>query len=167
MIIRRVARPLLAAIFITGGLNALRKPEGHAQAVSSLIDRAGFGPSREQLPADLGTLVQVDGAVKVGAGALLALGKLPRLAALLLAASLVPTTVAGHPFWEYEDEGQRRGQLIHFEKNLGLLGGLLMVLVDNGGGKRTRDAKRERTSKRERKQAKRAAKAERKAAAAA
>lgn len=161
MLIRRVARPLLAAIFITGGLNALRKPEGHAQAVSSLIDRAGFGPSREQLPADLGTLVQVDGAVKVAAGALLALGKMPRLAALLLATSLVPTTVAGHPFWEFEDEGQRRGQLIHFEKNLGLLGGLLMVMVDNGGGKRKRSPKRER------KEAKRAAKAERKALAAA
>lgn len=158
MIIRRVARPLLATIFITGGVNALRKPEALEPMVSSLIDRAGFGPSREQLPADLGTLVQIDGAVKVGAGALLALGKFPRLAALLLATSLVPTTVAGHAFWECEDEGQRRGQLIQFEKNLGLLGGLLLVLADNGG-------KRSGNAKRERKQAKRAAKSARRSLA--
>ena len=44
--------------------------------------------------------VRINGGVQVAAGALLTLNKLPRLAALALAATLVPTTAAGHRFWE-------------------------------------------------------------------
>lgn len=155
MIIRRLARPLLAAIFISGGLNALRKPEPHAQAADAMLSKSGFGISQEQLPADLGTLVQIDGAVKVGAGLLLALGRVPRLSALLLAASLVPTTLAGHRFWEYEDEAQRAGQLVHFQKNLALLGGLMLVSVDTGG-KPSLGWRARRSAKKLRRQAKHA-----------
>jgi uncharacterized membrane protein YphA (DoxX/SURF4 family) len=77
--------------------------------------------------------VKIDAAVKVGAGALFALGKLPRLTSLLLAGSIVPTTLAGHRFWEHTDPKERFGQLSHFLKNLGLLGGLLLAAVDTEG----------------------------------
>lgn len=133
MIVRRLARPLLATIFISGGINTLRNPEAHTKAADAMLDKSGLAVSQEQLPADLGTLVKVDGAVKIGAGLMLALGRFPRLSALLLAASLVPTTLAGHRFWEYDDENERAGQLIHFEKNVGLLGALLLASVDTGG----------------------------------
>ena len=62
----------------------------------------------------------------VGAGALLSLGLLPRPAAGALAASLIPTTLAGHPFWKREG-AERQRQLTQFLKNLAALGGLLLV----------------------------------------
>jgi len=136
MILRRVARPLLASIFITGGLEQLRNPEPRAQAAAPVLD-ATVGQVQDQLPDQVPTdpmsLVKVDGAVKVGAGILLALGKFPRLSATLLAGSLIPTTAAGHRFWEYEDPKERSAQQIHFFKNLSLLGGLLLASADTHG----------------------------------
>ncbi len=61
-------------------------------------------------------------------GAALALGIVPRAAAAGLIASLVPTTLAGHRFWEEEDPQARRMQLTQFLKNLGLIGGLVLLL---------------------------------------
>ncbi|GAB3480574.1 DoxX family protein [Amycolatopsis cihanbeyliensis] len=128
MILRRVARPLLAAIFISGGINALRDAEGHAKAAEPLLDRT-VGTET----VDAATLVRADAAVKVGAGTALALGRFPRFAAALLLGSLVPTTAAGHPFWEKEDPGERQQQLVHFLKNAGMAGGLLLAVADTGG----------------------------------
>jgi putative oxidoreductase len=45
----------------------------------------------------------------------------------------VPTTLAGHPFWEKEDPADRRAHQIHFLKNIGMLGGLLLAAVDTEG----------------------------------
>jgi hypothetical protein len=64
---------------------------------------------------------------------LLAIGKFRRLAALALIGSLIPTTLAGHRFWEEADEAKRAQQQIHFLKNLGLLGGLILAAVDTEG----------------------------------
>jgi uncharacterized membrane protein YphA (DoxX/SURF4 family) len=86
-----------------------------------------------EVPRDVEQWVKIDAAVKVGAGSLFALGKLPRLSALLLTGSIVPTTLAGHRFWEHDDPKERFGQLSHFLKNLGLLGGLLLAAVDTEG----------------------------------
>jgi uncharacterized membrane protein YphA (DoxX/SURF4 family) len=68
--------------------------------------------------------------VQVGGGALLAVGIFPRLAGLALAGSLVPTTFAGHPFWQIEDPTQRAQQRVHFLKNAAILGGLLIAAFD-------------------------------------
>jgi uncharacterized membrane protein YphA (DoxX/SURF4 family) len=57
----------------------------------------------------------------------------PRIAALVLAGSLVPTTAAGHRFWEEKDKTQRANQLIHFTKNVSMFGGLLLASVDTEG----------------------------------
>lgn len=132
MLLRRVARPLLAAIFVSGGINELRDPAGHADAVRPSLDLA-----KAYLPDDFDasnpTLVQIDGAVKAGAGTLLALGRMPRLSALLLAGSLVPTTLAAHRFWEIDDGNARANEQIQFFKNSGMLGGLLLAAADTGG----------------------------------
>jgi uncharacterized membrane protein YphA (DoxX/SURF4 family) len=136
MILRRVARPLLAAIFVSGGIETLRNPKPRIQAAEPLLDKT-VGQVRGKLPAQLPTdpesLVKLDAAVKIGAGIALGLGRFPRLAALLLAGSLVPTTAAGHRFWEYEDPQERAAHQIHFLKNLGLLGGLLIAAADTHG----------------------------------
>ncbi|HEY0401480.1 MAG TPA: hypothetical protein VGD09_05640, partial [Blastococcus sp.] len=98
------------------------------------------------------------------------LGRLPRLTALALSASVVPTTLAGHRFWEHTDPTERFGQISNFLKNAGLFGGLLLAVVDTEGkpsvGYRARRAAHEvaeSTEKGYEKAQKRAAKAQKKA----
>lgn len=132
MLVRRIARPLLAAIFVSGGVAALKAPGPHAQVADPVAPKAARSLPAP-LPEDPETLVKIDAGVKVVAGLALATGHLPRLAALALAGSLVPTTLAAHRFWEEEDEEARLQQQLHFTKNLSLLGGLLLAAVDTGG----------------------------------
>lgn len=133
--VRTVARAALAAIFVTGGFRAVLRPEALAAPAEPIADRlaplvARFAPA---VPADAVSLVRFNGAVQLVGGLLLATGRMPRLGAAALAASLVPTTWAGHRFWEYDDPAQRRDQQVHFMKNVGLLGGLLLAAVDTEG----------------------------------
>jgi putative oxidoreductase len=136
VILRRVARPLLATIFVTGGINALRHAEGHAKAaepfLNSAFDKIG-DVVPEQVPRDPVTLVRIDAAVKIGAGLALASGKAPRLAAGLLLGSLIPTTLSTHSFWTIKDPGERQQQQIQFFKNASLAGGLLLAVSDTAG----------------------------------
>ncbi|OEV05640.1 DoxX family protein, partial [Streptomyces oceani] len=136
MILRRIARPMLGATFVFGGINALRYCEQHAQAAEPLLDRTLRKQSEklpEGTPTDAESLIRIDAAVKIVAGTALALGAFPRVSAALLIGSLVPTTAAGHPFWEQEDSAARQQELAHFLKNAGLAGGLLLAVVDTEG----------------------------------
>jgi len=126
-VLRTVARPMLAAMFVFGGLYAIQNPKSKAGRAESIAPKIAEAAGVE---ADTVQLVRVNGAVQVGAGVALALGVLPRLAALALAGSLVPTTLAGHRFWEEQDPAARTQQTIHFLKNIGMLGGLLMVVSE-------------------------------------
>lgn len=56
-------------------------------------------------------------------------GVQPRLGALAVIGSLVPTTIAGHPFWNDTDPVVRQNNKIQVLKNIGLAGGLLAVAV--------------------------------------
>jgi putative oxidoreductase len=127
---RRVARPLLASIFIAGGVDAAKNPEGKAEAADKVASPLA---STLGLPDDTTTLVRANGIVQIVAGGLLALGRMPRLAAMALMASLVPTTLAGHRFWEEDDPQARAGQRIHFLKNAAVIGGLILAATDTEG----------------------------------
>jgi putative oxidoreductase len=134
----RVARPLLASIFISSGLDAMQHPEGKVKAAEKVT-----GPLVERVPAlpeDTATLVRLNGGVQVAAGALLSLGILRRSAALALIGSLIPSTIAGHRFWEELDEDARARQLTQFFKNLGLLGGLVLLATEGPAKKSGRSS---------------------------
>jgi uncharacterized membrane protein YphA (DoxX/SURF4 family) len=129
-LLRATARPMLGAIFVYSGLESAQMPHKKvpqaAPVVEPLMDSL-------ELPGDTATWVRVNGIVQVVAGTALATGRFPRIAALALAASLVPTTVAGHRFWEESDPADRTRQRIHFLKNVSMLGGLLLAADDTGG----------------------------------
>ncbi|MDQ6837343.1 MAG: DoxX family protein [Actinomycetota bacterium] len=127
---RRLARPLLSSIFVCGGIDALRNPRSKVPSAEKVVTPLS---GRLPLPADTKMVVQANAAVQVGAGLLLAAGKAPRLASLALVASLVPTTLAGHRFWEENEPQAKSGQQIHFLKNLSLIGGLLVAAFDTEG----------------------------------
>ncbi len=118
---------MLAGVFVYEGLDAVRNPKSKARRAEpvapTIADAVG-------VDADTVQLVRFNGAVQVGAGLALALGVMPRVAALALAGSLVPTTLAGHRFWEEQDPAAKAQQTTHFLKNVGMLGGLLMVVSE-------------------------------------
>ena len=75
-VLRALARPIVASIFILQGYDTFRRPERVA-------------PLAEPVVRPLANRV-------------------PRLSALAMAGTLVPTTLAGHRFWEAsEEEGDR------------------------------------------------------------
>jgi len=128
-----VARVLLSTVFVVGGARSMAKPAAFVPRAQKVTDRVGPVLEKTPLPAEAETLVRINGAVQVVAGLMLATGRFPRPAALALAGSLLPTTLAGHPFWTVEDPVERRHHQVHFMKNLGLVGGLLLAAGDTGG----------------------------------
>ena len=130
-LVRRAARPMLGWVFVHSGIDVLRNPHPRAETAGPTIDR--ICEAVPFLPNDRVTLVRTNAAVQLTAGSMLALGRAPRLAALTLAASLVPTTIGGHPFWTIEDPMRRAQNRIHFNKNLAILGGLILAAVDTEG----------------------------------
>jgi len=121
---------MLAAIFVTSGVDGVLHPAARAQAAAPLVKQLA-GPLH--LPDEPELLVRANGATMAAAGAMLALGKFPRVAALVLAGSLVPTTYSAHAFWTVKDPAARAQQKVHFLKNVGLLGGVLLAAVDTAG----------------------------------
>ena len=134
---RVIARPLLASTFVAGAVATLRNAEAAASRakpvtdrVVPLVQRAAPGAP---LPTDPVTLVRLNAAAQLAGAAALATGRAPRLGATLLAGSIVPTTLAGHRFWEESEPTARAQQRLHFVKNLSALGGLLLAAVDTEG----------------------------------
>jgi putative oxidoreductase len=127
---------MLSTVFIYGGINSLRNADAVAarsqQATGKLVGLINDGTS---LPIKLNEtmLVRADAALKTVAGLALATNRQPRLAALTLAASLAPTTIAGHPFWQEDDPAKKANETRHFVKNLSLLGALMLASVDTAG----------------------------------
>ncbi|MEO7980544.1 MAG: DoxX family protein [Sporichthyaceae bacterium] len=130
-LVRRLARPLLASMFVTGGLDSIRNPAPKVPVADPVAPR--IAAKLPYLPEDTEALVKINGAAQVAAGLMLATGHLPRLSSAVLAGSLVPTTLAGHRFWEEQDETRRKQQRMHFFKNLSMLGGLMLAAVDTEG----------------------------------
>src|SRR5690554_6322222 len=94
MMVRRIARPLFAAVFVAEGVDVLRSPEPHVTRADLAYRRLR---TRFDLPemdrSQMRTLVRAHGAATAVAGLMLALGRSPRLAALALAALSVPVVI--------------------------------------------------------------------------
>jgi len=131
-IVRRIARPLLAAVFVQGGIETLRHPEPRVARAEKLDLTNNRLATALNLTQDE-QVVRANAGAQVIGGLALATNRMPRLAAAGLAASLVPTTAAGHRFWEESHPASRKAQQQHFVKNLAILGGLLLAAVDTEG----------------------------------
>ncbi len=153
MIVRRLARPLLASVFVAAGVEALRNPAARTARAANLLEKV---PTPESMPDDPDLFVRVNGGALVAGGVLLATGRFPRLASTVLAASIIPTTAIEHAFWDESDPAKKAQSRSLFFKNVGLLGGLLLASVDTAGkpGLAWRAQNVTRTTKREARHAK-------------
>ncbi|WP_280509432.1 DoxX family protein [Nocardia farcinica] len=128
MLLRRLARPLLATAFVADGVDTLMNPEPRAKAAAALPAEVA-----SRLPADPDTVIKVNAVAQVSGGVLLALGKAPRLASIVLAASVLPATVTQQNFWAEPDPDKKLAKRTAFLKDVSLLGGLLIASADTAG----------------------------------
>ncbi|GAB2514992.1 DoxX family protein [Nocardia heshunensis] len=136
MLMRRIARPLLAAPFVVDGVSACVDPGPRLKAADALLQRGrGRLPDTAAgtLNVDPETVVRVNGGAQILAGTLLAFGKAPRSAAFVLAVTVIPTAVTEQDFWAEPDPDRKAAKRIAFLKDVGLLGGLLIASGDTEG----------------------------------
>lgn len=125
-LVRFFARPMLASSFIMDGVKALSDPGATPLAQMDREELAATVPALQgQDPQSLG---QAAGAAQVAGGVLLALGKLPRFASAVLAATLVPNAAA-----RYVGGTGGEQDTAALAKDVSLLGGLLIAAMDTAG----------------------------------
>jgi putative oxidoreductase len=123
-------RILMAAIFLISGLF---KVAGYGQIVAYAATKG--------LPL-AGLAIGCAAAVEIVGGLAVLVGFKVRIAAWLLFLYLIPTTLLFHNFWALQGIG-RQDNMVHFLKNLAIMGGLL-VLAANGAGAHSLDARANR-----------------------
>lgn len=130
-IVRRLARPLLAASFVQEGLDAVMHPGKRTEQARPLVAAVAQPLG---LPEDPELFIRANGAVMIGAGALLAIGRLPRLAGLALAATLAPGIYLHAVSLRTEKDSDRRGaERDDLVRDLSRLGGAMLAAVDTQG----------------------------------
>ncbi len=72
--------------------------------------------------------MRFNGAAMVAGGLAVIAGRAEQAAAAGLAVSLIPTTLAAHRYWAMDDPAVRAQNRIQLWKNVGLLGGALLLL---------------------------------------
>jgi uncharacterized membrane protein YphA (DoxX/SURF4 family) len=126
---------MLAATFISRGVEALRSPKPAADAARPTLEGLSKlpGPVGANVPTDAETVARVTAAVQIGAGLLLTTGKLPRLSSTALAFSVVPGSLGAHAFWSQTDPARKADERRAFLADVGLVGGLIIAAVDTEG----------------------------------
>jgi len=133
MLLRHLARPMLASWFVYDGVQAALKPAEHVRAARSgvaLVER-GAGTEVPLSDAQVSALVRAHGAATAVAGLFLAVGRAPRTAALTLAALTVPLAVVNQPFTA--GEATRAERTRKFVTNVGAIGAALIAGADYEG----------------------------------
>ncbi|MDA2890559.1 DoxX family protein [Mycolicibacterium sp. BiH015] len=135
MLIRRVARPMLSAVFISRGVEALRSPKPATDATRQTLEGLSKlpDPVGTNVPSNAETVAKVTAAVQIGGGLLLATGRLPRVASAALALSVVPSSLGGHAFWNEVDPQRKTDERRAFITDISLIGGLIIAAVDTEG----------------------------------
>lgn len=127
-LIRLIARPLLASSFAWNGLDRVRKPEECGERLRPTLRRAAsVFPQLEPLASKPALVARGLGATQVISGLMLALGKFPRLSAVLLVGTAALTS-----FDDHATAGTSRTLAARL-KNVSLAGGVLLASVDTAG----------------------------------
>jgi len=135
MLIRRIARPLLSAVFIGQGIETLRNPTATLEATEPTVAalRQLPEPYGDKVPSNPETVARINAAVQVSGGLLLATGKLPRIASAALAITVIPGSLGGNLFWTEKDPERKAQQRRALLTDLSLLGGLIIAAADTAG----------------------------------
>jgi len=125
MVLRHLARPLLASWFVYSGVQTYLAPETRAARVAPDLEPALAELGVPDLkPADV---VKAHALAVTGAAASLAMSRTPRTSALVLALLSSGVLTVDYPFWKETDPELRRKGLEDFLKGAALIGGVLIA----------------------------------------
>jgi putative oxidoreductase len=143
MVLRHLARPLLASWFVYSGVQTYLAPEKRAAAVAADLEPA---------LADLGVpdvsavdVVKAHAIATTGAAASLALSRTPRTSALALAVLSAGTLSVDNAFWKETDPDKRKEGLEDFIKGAALIGGVLIAATAGHSARHNARAKAKKT----------------------
>lgn len=118
-----LGRAVFGGFFLYHGIHHLMEHKAMAQYVEA-----------KGIPAPDVAVTATGVALTLG-GASLVLGIKPELGAATVAGFLAGVSPLMHDFWTVEDPQKRQAEMIHFTKNMALLGAAL-ALMGAGNGKR-------------------------------
>ena len=134
--IRKLARPMLASVFVWEGVDDLRNASEHTKETEGFLKTLRkFVPSgyKNLIPNDPELATRALGGAKIGAGTTLALGKAPRTSAAVLAAATLPNLVGKNNFWAADNKKEKEDRRNGFITNTALLGALFITTQDTEG----------------------------------
>jgi len=111
-----LGRVVFGGFFLVSGLN-------HFSGRKQLSAQAA---SKSVLAAD--AAVRATGAMLVAGGASVVAGVKPRRGLATLVAFLVPVSLQIHRFWDIDDPERRNNEMVHFMKNMALVGAALAMM---------------------------------------
>lgn len=128
-LVRLLARPMLASAYIANGVARVKNPKASAGSVAPLLSLV---KKNVDIPVDAETAARIAGGAQVAAGALLAIGRFPRISSTILIGTYVLDVVG---------EQMSKGKLDPKEElangslltKTSLLGGALLAAVDTAG----------------------------------
>lgn len=116
-----IGRVLVVILFLFSGWGKFSGLEGTAGYIAS-----------KNLPMPM-VLAVASGVVELAASILVTIGYKARWAALVLAIFTILAALLFHNYWTFEDAAARSAQYLNFWKNVGILGGLLMIVAFGPG----------------------------------
>ena len=111
-----LGRMIFGGFFAYSGLNHLQHSENMGQYAAS---RGVPTPDRA---------VQASGALLLAGGVSVMMGFRPHQGLAAIVAFLVPVTLQMHRFWEETDPQRRQIEMVHFMKNVALVGAALSLM---------------------------------------
>lgn len=133
-LVRRIARPLLAAPFIIEGFRTAVTPQRAIDVYPDAFDSADKVLRDSPVPSAVGAreILRISGAIAAGAGIMYATNRSPRIAAVLLLGTTTVGWAGRKKIWELTGQ-ERLEELSAIAKDAGLLGGVLLAVVDHDG----------------------------------
>lgn len=134
--IRTVARPLLASVFVLDGVQMLKNTSDYTEETADMVKNARriLPPNvAGYIPNDTETAVRVLAGTKIAGAALLGSSKAPRLGAGILTAVQIPTSIHRNAFWSAKDKAAKKDKQRGLITDLALLGGLVITTADTAG----------------------------------
>ena len=111
-----IGRMVFGGFFLYNAINHFKQPEGLAQYAA-----AKGVPKSDQAVLASGALLAV------GATSII-LGVKPQIGGIALIGFLATVSPVMHDFWNAQDSGEEMNQLIHFSKNIALLGAAMALM---------------------------------------
>jgi uncharacterized membrane protein YphA (DoxX/SURF4 family) len=111
-----IGRLVFGGFFLYNGINHLKERKSLGQ----------FAESKNVPMPEVA--VAASGVALIAGGASILLGVKPKLGAAAIAGFLVGVSPVMHNFWSVQDPNQRMNEMVHFSKNMALLGSALALM---------------------------------------